>query len=66
MVAVQVRAGPIPLPEVLTKFYSAQDIIVRAACVCVYFHLGSSELNVSFYRICEAVYLNQIVVKISR
>lgn len=61
MVAVQVRAGPVPLRQVLTKFLSAPDIIVRAARVC--FHPGRPELNASSYRICEAVYLNQIVVE---
>lgn len=66
VVAVQVGTSPIPLPHVLTKFHLGQAIFVRAVCVCMYFHPGQPELNVSFYCICEEVYPNQIVVKISR
>lgn len=44
MVAVQVRAGPVPLPQVLPKSHSGQDFIVRSAFV--HFHPWRVELNV--------------------
>lgn len=42
MVAVQVRTGPVPLPQVLPKSHQGRDL----STAFVHFHLRQVELNV--------------------
>lgn len=62
MVAVQVRTGPVPLPQVLPKSHQGRG----SRTAFVYFHLRQVELSVRvFVLFKKVIYPNQIVVKIS-